>query len=577
FTLYGAGDLRAAVLHNDALASRGPWVAAANGLYTVSRALGLAQVREALDGLFAPMKVKAPSVDGRWAQQPPEPPATGGAKPVGGPRPPPAGALAIPGRPPPGVDGADLRVLLVGASSMQYYLGSELERRLESYRGVVTHRFGKLGTGLARPDNFDWPQHLGGLLKSFRPHLVIGQFGGNDAQPLLLPEGGVLPFGSEGWDAEYTRRVRGIVDDVRAHGAGVMMLGMPVTRHPKLSERLKHVNEVTQRATEGGGGIYFSTWDAAADGLGIYRATITHEGKTGPMYLGDGVHYARLGAAYVAQRLSWRLERYLQLTPEDDARAVALRLELESTARGKVTPYLAYVPQTALRRGEKLPVLYLLHGSGGSWTDFSEQAHEALQTLATQHRLVLVTPDGDPDGWYVDGGEGKKIDTFIARELLPEVAKKLPVSDRRGVAGISMGGNGALALALRYPGSFASASAMSGAVDLTEAKTRGALVERLGPYEKNPQLWETYSATHLVKALPELVRRVPILLTVGNEDGWAPANRTLSQELSQIGGVHLFKETPGGHTWDHWLRVLPEHVAWHARQLHGPSEQEATR
>ena len=49
---------------------------------------------------------------------------------------------------------------------MQYYLGSELERRLETYRGVITHRFGKLGTGLARPDNFNWPKQLDRLLTS---------------------------------------------------------------------------------------------------------------------------------------------------------------------------------------------------------------------------------------------------------------------------------------------------------------------------------------------------------------------------------------------------------------------------
>ena len=80
------------------------------------------------------------------------------------------------------------------------------------------------------------------------------------------------------------------------------------------------------------------------------------------------------GAAYVAQRLAWRLERYLQLTPKDDGLAVAIRMELKSQARDKETAYLAFVPQATMRAAlspagagpaDKLPVLYLLHGSGG--------------------------------------------------------------------------------------------------------------------------------------------------------------------------------------------------------------------
>ncbi len=73
-------------------------------------------------------------------------------------------------------------MLLVGASSVQYYLGAELERRLEAHRDVTVLRLGKLGTGLARPDVFDWPAKLAELLDAFQPDLVIAMLGGNDAQ-----------------------------------------------------------------------------------------------------------------------------------------------------------------------------------------------------------------------------------------------------------------------------------------------------------------------------------------------------------------------------------------------------------
>ncbi len=79
---------------------------------------------------------------------------------------------------------------------MQFYLGSELERRLERYRQVELHRFGKLGTGLARPDNFDWSKHITSLLEGFKPHIVIGQFGGNDGQPLQQRDGTLVLYGT---------------------------------------------------------------------------------------------------------------------------------------------------------------------------------------------------------------------------------------------------------------------------------------------------------------------------------------------------------------------------------------------
>jgi len=76
----------------------------------------------------------------------------------------------------------------------------------------------------------------------------------------------------------------------------------------------------------------------------------------------------------VARHLCWRLERTFELIPADESMAIAVRLDLDSVVRAKRTSYLAYVPQAARRGDERLPVLYLLHGADGSWTDFSERA-----------------------------------------------------------------------------------------------------------------------------------------------------------------------------------------------------------
>jgi hypothetical protein len=191
----------------------------------------------------------------------------------------------------------------VGASSIQFYFGQSLEQWLDSRPNVEAHRVGKLGSGLARPDVFNWPRQLDQLVQKVRPGVVIAQLGGNDGQPLVLPNGKRARFGTEAWSAEYSRRVHHVVSRVRRSGACMVMLGMHVTRSTKLSDRLRQINAVTQWATVGAGGQYVDTWELAAAPSGMARASITHGGQTSAMYLADGVHYSRVGAAFVAEGL----------------------------------------------------------------------------------------------------------------------------------------------------------------------------------------------------------------------------------------------------------------------------------
>lgn len=553
-SFYGAKDLQTAVVHDEGLAQRGWLVGLVGFVYRAADVTGPAKLRDLLDSAFSSLKQKTPDLGGAEvaAVETAEPVVPEGPK-VG------AAELAA----------ARNRVLIVGASSIQFYMGAELERRLEQYQGTVTHRFGKLGTGLARPDTFDWFKHLPGLFESFKPTVVIAQFGGNDGQPVELENGKVVLFGTDEWKAEYRARVQKVVKLGAAANAKTVMLGMQITRIPKHSDKLKLINQVTKEATESAGGMYVDTWDLAADLKGESRATIVYEGKTGQMYLGDGIHYGRLGAAFVAQRLCWQLERYLPLVPKDPALAMTMKLDLDSVARAEKTSYLAFVPQKVAGVDEKYPVLFLLHGASGSWTDFSVRAHGVLQAFAGKQKVVVVTPDGTENGWYLDSLKvpGAGIETYVMREVLPDVEKRLPVTKKRGIGGISMGGNGAIVLAIKSPGTFLSVSSMSGAVDLSKAATRPALIERLGPYAENQAAWLANSALQLVKAKPDAAKGFALYFTVGSDDVWAGPNRALDAALDELRITHEFKESPGDHGWAHWLEVLPSHLEWHAGKL----------
>jgi hypothetical protein len=204
------------------------------------------------------------------------------------------------------------RVLLVGASSMQFALGQALEKQLSTHAGLEVRRLGKASTGLSRPDGFNWPARLEALLDEHEPDLVIVNFGGNDGQNIPLPEGKRAVFGTDAWDRVYSERVADFVTRIRARGAQAVMIGMPIMRSPDFSERMKRLNAVTERATETAGGIFLDQWDLAAALDGKYRERVDEKGKSRPMRLEDGIHYTDAGGRYVAAHLLSRLERYVR-------------------------------------------------------------------------------------------------------------------------------------------------------------------------------------------------------------------------------------------------------------------------
>jgi S-formylglutathione hydrolase FrmB len=143
----------------------------------------------------------------------------------------------------------------------------------------------------------------------------------------------------------------------------------------------------------------------------------------------------------------------------------------------------------------------------------------------------------------------------------------LPLTELAAISGISMGGHGALTVALGNPGRFRSASSVSGVVDLTLAGDRPALATRLGSLAKDRARWLQHSAvTLLERAKPELALR----LSCGDKDRWIGANRAFRARAAQLKVPLAYDEAPAGHDWSYWQRIVPEHIAWHAAQVRVP-------
>jgi hypothetical protein len=214
--------------------------------------------------------------------------------------------------PPGAVAPAVRRVLLIGASTIQFHLGVELERALRArHPSLAVRRLGKLSTGLTRPDVFNWPAQLRELIAESHPDLVITNFGGNDAQGMVLAGGEVVTYGSPRWDTGYRERVREIVSVAHAEGARVVMLGMSSTRDPVLSRRMEHINALTAAVARAEHADYLSIWDVGADAGGHFQDVVFIDRIPTRTRLADGKHFSRAGAAYAAARICERLaQRY---------------------------------------------------------------------------------------------------------------------------------------------------------------------------------------------------------------------------------------------------------------------------
>jgi S-formylglutathione hydrolase FrmB len=246
------------------------------------------------------------------------------------------------------------------------------------------------------------------------------------------------------------------------------------------------------------------------------------------------------------------------------------RREFFSEACAAPTAYYAFVPRVS-KQGVRYPVLYLLHGAFDGYTAWKDHAEKKICDLVSQHRIIIVTPEGGSFGWYADSRfvKNNQVETYFLKELIPDVDRSFPANGLRGIAGLSMGGHGAFVLCLRNPGVFSSVSSMSGILDITRHKNQWRLAELFGPYEGEFAAdWERHSALRLIERGADYIRSLPMLITVSKNDPYSiDDNRLVHKQLDKMNVKHLYYVSPGGHDWAYWTSQLPLHVSFHARRL----------
>jgi putative tributyrin esterase len=213
-------------------------------------------------------------------------------------------------------------------------------------------------------------------------------------------------------------------------------------------------------------------------------------------------------------------------------------------------------------QGGRFPVLYLLHGLYGDYQNWDTRT--GLENYARNLNLLIVMPDAD-DSWYTNSATAPrdKFEDYIAKDLIPEIDEKYrTVRQRhtRGIAGLSMGGYGAVKFALKYPELFAFAGSLSGALNAAQN------LDALRP-EFRTKLLEVFSnegsSTRAENDVFRLLDKpnhttYPYLyLACGTADSFLDVNRAFAHQLSSQKIAYEYHETPGGHAWEYWDSALP--------------------
>jgi enterochelin esterase-like enzyme len=246
--------------------------------------------------------------------------------------------------------------------------------------------------------------------------------------------------------------------------------------------------------------------------------------------------------------------------------------EMASAQLGRSWNYWLYVPDEPPQM-----VLYLFHGHGGSGHDWIEQGDvpALLDRLIAEDRMppvVAVMPDAGTS-WYVNSAKGA-MENAIMDDLLPTAEAEVGVHlkrDERAMMGVSMGGYGALRLAMRYPEQFGAAALLAPAcyvpVPPEDSGARSAGV--FGGASFNPVVWmrhnyPAYWDAFMAKGLP-----LPMFIGAGDDDHYnTEAQATLLNERLQRAGLPAqLRIVDGGHDWPTWKSMEEEALDYLAQSL----------
>ncbi|MBI9017303.1 MAG: hypothetical protein JEZ07_08600 [Phycisphaerae bacterium] len=232
-------------------------------------------------------------------------------------------------------------------------------------------------------------------------------------------------------------------------------------------------------------------------------------------------------------------------------------INVHSDKMNKDVPVNIILPDSYQNSIRPFAVLYLLHGAGDDYTGWVKKT--SIEQLVDQHNIIVVCPDSGRTSWYFDSpiDPTYQYEIFTAVELVKYIDKNyrtLASRDFRAITGLSMGGHGAMFLAIRHKDVFGVVGCQSGGVDIRPFPDNWDIKKRLGPLTENKERWNELTVINQAKTLKD--NDLQICIDCGTSDFFLNVNRALHQQLLDDKISHVYTERPGGHSWDYWSNSI---------------------
>ncbi len=265
------------------------------------------------------------------------------------------------------------------------------------------------------------------------------------------------------------------------------------------------------------------------------------------------------------------------------AQAKVDTIQVYSPAMKKNLKAAVTTPSSYQRGNQQYPVIYLLHGGSGAFSDWHQKVSEPglVAKMAEAYDLIIVTPGVGPASYYYDSPllDSVRYETYLIQELIPHIDKSyrtLAKKESRAITGLSMGGHGAITLSAKYPEHFVAAGSMSGVMnidtrmwkvgdDFRKLRQEGQKAMLGADLNYDAPTFSTFTAVGLVSQIK--TNGLALIIDCGVDDFLIDTNRQMHQLLLENGTPHEYIERPGAHTWPYWTEALPVHLLFFDRYL----------
>lgn len=217
---------------------------------------------------------------------------------------------------------------------------------------------------------------------------------------------------------------------------------------------------------------------------------------------------------------------------------------------------LVILPQ-GYSKTKQYPVVYLLHGYGGSqktWMRIKPSLPQDISSL----QMIIVCPDGK-NSWYWDSPINPKsqYETFVSKELIDFIDKKYSTIQSpkgRAITGLSMGGHGGLWLGIRHQDVFGACGSMSGGVDIRPFPNNWEMKKSIGDYKNNPSVWDEHTVINQISKIEP--NSTQIIIDCGVNDFFYEVNQKLHEKLLYHNIQHDYIVRPGKHDGNYWKNAI---------------------